>query len=164
MQIQADSILQVWTHSLTSDFSSSIRGERHNSLKSFVSYYSNNTLNIRHISWCFRSQFIFAGRDPKNLTVAAMVENSMLWQRTPFSAPMAEVQLSACMVRSQILNCIVRPQLLNTMVVPQLNLFFKFFQILSPSLPSMISSTLQPNFLSGVYYDNGDCHILCVRA
>ena len=61
-----------------------------------------------------------------------MVENSTLWQRTPFSAPVAETQLSACMVQSQILNCIVGlqllntmvgPQLLNTMVGPQLNLF-----------------------------------------
>ena len=71
-------------HLLISDFSSLIRGERHNSLKSFVSYYANITPNIRHISGCFRSQFIFAGRDPKNLTDAATVENSILY------APMAD--------------------------------------------------------------------------
>ena len=34
--------------------------------------------------------------------------------------------------------------------------FFKIFQISSPSLLGMTSSTLQPHFLSGVYYDNGD--------
>ena len=77
-------------------------------------YYTNNTPNVRHISWCFRSQFIFAGRDPKNLIATATVENSTQWQRT---------QLSACMVQSQILNTMVRPQLL------------WFFQNLPNSLP-----------------------------
>ena len=56
----------------------------------------------------------------KNLTAAATVENSTLWQRTPFSTLMAEAQLSACMVQSQILNTMVGPQLLNSMVGPQL--------------------------------------------
>ena len=84
------------------------------------SYYANPTPNVRHISWCLRSQFIFAGPDPKNLTT---VEYSTLWQKNPFSAPMAEAQLSACMVQPQILNWLVGPQLLNTMVGPQLNLF-----------------------------------------
>ena len=32
--------------------------------------------------------------------------------------------------------------------------FFKIFQIISPSLLGMTSSTLQPHFLFGVYYDN----------
>ena len=32
------------------------------------------------------------------------------------------------------------------------------------SLPGITSFTLQPHFLSGVYYDNYDCHILCARA
>ena len=41
---------------------------------------------------------------------------------------------------------------------------FQSTQILSPSLPVMTSFTLQPHFLSGVYYDNCDCHILCTRA
>ena len=44
------------------------------------------------------------------------------------------------------------------------DVFFQNPQILSPSLLGMTSSTLQPHFLSGVYYDNGDCHILCARA
>ena len=64
-----------------------------------------------------RSQF--------NLTAAATVENSTQWQRTQFSAPMAETQLSVCMVQSQILNSMVGPQLLNTIVRPQLNVFSK---------------------------------------
>ena len=42
-------------------------------------------------------------------------------------------------------------------------IFFKIFQILRPSILGMTSSTLKPHFLSGVYYDNGDCHILCVN-
>ena len=42
--------------------------------------------------------------------------------------------------------------------------FFLNPQILSLSLLGMMSSTLQPHFLSGVYYDNGDCHILCMQA
>ena len=33
------------------------------------SYYANPTPNVRHISWCLRSQFISAGRDPKNSTL-----------------------------------------------------------------------------------------------
>ena len=47
------------------------------------SYDANNTPNVRHISWCFRSQFIFASRDPKNLTAAATVENSTVCLHGP---------------------------------------------------------------------------------
>ena len=36
-------------------------------------------------------------------------------------------------------------------------------QILSPSLLGMTSSTLQPISCLGVYYKDGDCHILCKR-
>ena len=86
---------------LTSEFGSSTRGERQ-----FLKVFRNHTMlttpqNVRHISWCFRSQFIFAGRDLQNLTAAATVENSIQWQRTQFSAPMAEAQLSAYMVQCQ---------------------------------------------------------------
>ena len=61
--------------------------ERDTILKS-LSYHTMLTTppNIQHILGCFRSQFIFAGQDPKNLTAAATIENSTLWQRTPFSA------------------------------------------------------------------------------
>ena len=49
---------------------------------------------------------------------------------------------------------------------PQLStwLFFKILKFSGPSLPSMTSSTLQPISCLEVYYDNGDCHILCARA
>ena len=39
-------------------------------------------------------------------------------------------------------------------------LFFKILKFSWPSLLGMTSSTLQPHILSGVYYDNSDCHIL----
>ena len=48
-------------------------------------YYANNTHNVRHISWCFRSQFIFASRDPKNLTAAVTAENSTVCLHRPMS-------------------------------------------------------------------------------
>ena len=88
------------TNGLTSDFGSSTRGERQ-----FLKVYRNHPQrnhtiviipNAWHISCCFRSQFIFASRDPKNLTAAATVENLTLWQRTQFSVLMAETQFSAC--------------------------------------------------------------------
>ena len=40
-------------------------------------------------------------------------------------------------------------------------LFFKIFKFSGPSLLGITSFTLQPHFLSGIYYDNYDCHILC---
>ena len=42
--------------------------------------------------------------------------------------------------------------------------FIKILKFSGPSPPGMTSSTHQPHFLSWVYYDNGDCHILCERA
>ena len=58
--------------------------------------YSHKHLNPNCDTNTFTNAKHITGRDPKNLT---------LWQRTPFSAPMAEAQLSACMVQSQILTC-----------------------------------------------------------
>ena len=58
-----------------------------------------------------------------------------------------------------------QPKCLSTW--PKVNLptnFFKIFKFSGPSLPIMTSFTLQPHFLSGIYYDNCDCHILCARA
>ena len=76
-------------------------------LKSFVSYNANNTPNVWNISWCFGSQFIFAGQNPKDLTATAMVENSIVCLHGPMST----------------FNSMVRLQLLNIMVGTQLNLF-----------------------------------------
>ena len=98
--------------------------------------------NVRLISWSFRSQFIFAGRVPKNLTATATVENSTLGQRNPFSAPIAESQLSACMVKSQTSTAwsdfnFSTPWSDINFSAPWSDfnwIFFKIFQILSPSL------------------------------
>ena len=151
VQMQADSVVQIRRHLLTSVLR---HEERDTSLKSLsLSYYVNNTPNVRHISWCFRFQFIFAGWDQKNVTAAATAKNSTVCFHGPMSTFNSMVGL---------LNTMVGPQLLNTMVGPQLTWFFKSLN-LSPSLLDKTSSTLQLHFLSWVYYDNGDCHILCAR-
>ena len=41
-------------------------------------------------------------------------------------------------------------------------LSFKILRFSGPSLQGMTSSALQPHYLSGVYYDNGNYHIFCV--
>ena len=91
-------------------------------------------------------------------------------------------------VQSQFLNTMVGTQLdptmvLNIIVGPQLQLtasmadnptvflhgsksnpnwlFFKSFKFSEPSLPGIHTPA---HFLSRVYYDNCDCHILCARA
>ena len=59
------------------------------------------------------------------------------------------------------LNSSQKTQLVDSMVQSQLQLtLFQNPQILRTISSGMTSSTLQPNFLSAVYYDNGDCHIL----
>ena len=65
---QADSVVQVKTVLLTPAFGSSTRGERHNS------YYANPTQYAAHLVIIK----ISIGRDPKNLTATATVENSTL--------------------------------------------------------------------------------------
>ena len=88
------------------------------------------------------------------------------------------------LVGRDLQNSMVRLQLLNTIVLTQLQLstwpkstpnwtgpsrvsnwrLFQNTHILRPSLPGMASFTLQFHFLSGVYYDNYDCNILCAWA
>ena len=68
MEIPADSVVQIRTVLLTSDFGSSTRGERHNS------YYTNHPQRAAHLVM-FQ---ISVGRDPKILTAAPTVENSTL--------------------------------------------------------------------------------------
>ena len=63
---------------INSDFSSSTRGEWHNS-------YMLTIPNARYISWCLKSHFISAGRDLKNLTTTATVENSTTRFHSPIS-------------------------------------------------------------------------------
>ena len=89
-------VLQVRTNLLTSEFSSSTRGERHNSYNADPTIWPHK---------CVAHPVMFkisVGRDPNNSTVCHNGRNpnySTLWQRTQFSAPMAETQLSACMVQ-----------------------------------------------------------------
>ena len=100
------------------------------------------------------------------------VETPTQWQRTSFSAPMAEAQLSVCMVQSQILNwrvfkilnCMIRLQLLNIMVGTQMNLFSKFSRFSAHLFWAWRHRHSSPISRRGVHYDNGDCHILCARA
>ena len=100
-------------------------------------FYADLTPNVRHISWCLRSLSVDIRKNP-----------------TTSSTAQSQLQLNG-----RELNSL--PTWFN--VNPQLPLF-QNPQILSPSLLSMTSSTLQSQLLSGVYYDNGDCHILCARA
>ena len=132
---QVGSVVQVRTVLLTSDFGSSTRGDRHNS------YYADHTIwphqCVAHLAMSKTS----ICRDPKNLTAATTVENSTL-----------------CPSGRNSIVCLHGP-------ISTLNwLFFKILKFSGPSLPGMTLSTLQPHFLSGVYYDNGDCHILYARA
>ena len=80
-QMQVDSVVSGTNSLLIPDFSSSTRGERHNS------YYADPT-NVWRILWFLRSQFISAGQDPNRLTAAAMVENSMPQRQKLNSLPL----------------------------------------------------------------------------
>ena len=110
------------------------------------------------------------------------------------TSSMVQPQNINTMIGPQLLNTMVGPRLLNIIVGPnfspswsdpnfnclpqwqttQLSVYivqtqlptdsFKILKFSGPSLPGMTSFTVQPHFLSGVYYDNFDCHIVCVRA
>ena len=117
---------------------------------------------------------------PEKLNHRSTVENSTLWQRTPFSAPMAETQLSAWSNLKFSTpwsdTYFSKPWSDLNFSTPCSDLSFStswsdfnwcdFLKSsnLRPSLLGMTSSTLQPHFLSGIYHDNSDCHILCVQA
>ena len=73
---QADSVVSDTNGLLTSCLRSmATRGERHNS------YYADHTMltipNARRILWCLGSQFISAGRDPRNRRRNGRKLNSM---------------------------------------------------------------------------------------
>ena len=110
------------------------RGERHNS------YYADHTIwpHKRAVHPVMFKTSV--GKDPKNSTLRlnGRITNSRLNGRN------STVCLRGLMSAFNWL-------------------FFKNLKFSGPSLPGMTSSTLHPHFLSGVYYDNGDCHILCAR-
>ena len=95
--------------------------------------------NVQCILWCRRS----VSRDLKNPTTSSMVK----------------IQLSTlCHNGRNSTLCLHGP-------MSTFNwLFFNILKFSEPSLPGMTSSALQPHFCLGVYYDNGDCHILSARA
>ena len=149
---------------LTSGFGSSTRGE--GTILKSLSYHIMQTTS-------------FNGR---NQTVCPNVRNStigfrgptsksqlQLYGRTPTSQhdgldnqlflTMVGAQLQLCAIEADIPTvCLHRPK-----STPNW-LFFKIFKFSGSSYLGMMSFTLQPHFLSGVYYDNFDCHILCAWA
>ena len=146
MQKQADSVvsgtnafINFWLRLFNT------RRERHNS------YYANHPQRSAHLV-----EFkISVGRDPKILIAAATEENSTtrLHGRNSsldLHSQMSTPQLYASMAKNSLL-CLHGP----------ISTLFKILKFSGPSLLGMTSSTLQPYFLSGVYYDNGDRHILC---
>ena len=153
---------------LTSEFGSSTR-ERETILKS-LSYHT-------------MLKTPFKGRNPslcpngRNSTIVfhGPISNSQLPGRTPTSQH--NRQNSTCQHQGRTptvsiswselnFNCLPQWQTtqLSAYIVPSqllIDVFFKIFKFSGPLLPGIMSFTLQPRFLSGVYYDNCDCHILC---
>ena len=141
-----------------SDFGSSTWGERHNS------YNADCTI------W------------PHKCAVHPVVLSVEIcrtpWSDFNFSTPWSLIQLLNIMVGTPLLNCLqLRQTTPISVYMAQKSTFqwpspqstpnwhpFQNLQILSPSLLGMTSFTLQPHFLFRVYYDNCDCHILCVQA
>ena len=95
--------------------------------------------NVWHVLCCTRSQFISAGRDPKNLTAVAAVKNSTLC-------------LNGRNSTSQ-LNGPTSTDSLSKSLNSQDYLFWAWCHPHSSPISCL-----------GVCYDNGDCHILCTRA
>ena len=107
---------------------------RRETILTMLAILSDST-NALRITWCLRALSVEIRKPQLRLQRPNLNFNSM-----------AGTRLSACMVQCQPLTLFQNPQ------------------ILSPSIMGMTSSTLQPHFRSGVYYNNGDCHILCTRA
>ena len=86
--MQVNSVVQVRTVLLTSEFGSSTRGERHNF------FYDDHTIWPLQRAAHLVMFKISIGRDPKNPTISLMIQIqlSTQWQRT---------QLSVCMVQCQ---------------------------------------------------------------
>ena len=110
---------------------------------------------IRYEPFNFRTRFVDTRREKQFLKVFRY--QTML--KTPHRS-------AHIMVQSQILNTMVGTQLLLSASMadnPTVGLhgpkstpnwlFFKIFKFSGHSLPGMTSFTLQPHFLSGIYYD-----------
>ena len=126
-----NTFINLWLHFFNT--------RRETILKS-LSYHTMLTTPQRLAHLVVQSQFLNTIVGPQLLNI--MVGTS--WQRTPFSAPLAEAQLTACMVHSQL------PTATACLNGREPNwLFSKFFKFSGPTLPGMTSFTLQPHFLSG---------------
>ena len=169
-QYSSDSVVQVRTfiNFLTSEFGSSTRGERETQfLKVFRIILCWQNSNTRHISWSFRSPFLFAGRDPKNLTVCLNGQNqnfSTPWSELNFYCPSTWPKSTTNSTGPHSITNWTGPHSTTNSSGPQPRpnstclqprpkwRLSQNTQILSPSLPGMRSFTLQSHFLSEVYY------------
>ena len=99
------------------------RGERHNSKKPMLNILCWPHPNAWCILWYLRSQFISAGWDPKNWTVClnGRKSNYLSTVENPTATQWSKSNWH----------------------------LFKILKFLGPSLLGMMSSTLQPHFLSG---------------
>ena len=111
------------------------RGERHNS------YYADHTIWPHQRAVHLVMFKISVGRDPKIPTTSSTIENLTLCpngRELNYLPPWSNINFQLTLFQN--------PQILRTIS------------------SGVTLSTLQPYFLSGVYYDNCDCHILCARA
>ena len=164
MQIQAGSIIQEQTHLLTSDFGSSTRGERQ-----FLKVFRNYTmLTTPPTLGTFRGGLDLNSSLPVEIRKIQPYTSTV---ETPTTRLHGRELTS--LSQWQKLNCLPAwPNLKSSTSTVCLNgpkstpnwLLFKIFKFSGPSLPGLTTFTLQLHFLSGVYNDNCDCHIFCVRA
>ena len=136
--------------------------------------FFNNMIGPQFLNPMVGPQFLNTMVRPQflNPMVGPQFLNTMVGPQ--FLNTMVGPQFLNTMIGSQFLNTMIRPQFLNTMVLTQLQpsasmadnptvylhgpkstpnwLFFKIFKFSGPSLPGMMSFTLKPYFLSGVYY------------
>ena len=140
VQMQADSLVQTRTNLLISWLRPmATRRERHNSY------------NADHTTWPHKHAAdpvmfkISVGRDPKNPTTSSTLNC------------MAGTPLSACIAENSFL-CRHGP------MSPPNYCAFKILKFSAHLFWAWRHAHSSPITSLGVYYDNGDCHILCVRA
>ena len=122
----------------------------HSGERQFLKVLRNHTMlatpqNVRLILW-----------SNLNLSKTWSVQTSQHHDRTHLLTPWSELNFNCLPLRQTT-------QLSSYMAQSQLptDSFSKIFKFSRPQLPGVITPTLQLHFLSGVYYDNCDYHILC---
>ena len=141
-QIQADSVVSC-PNGFINFLSLVLRHEERDTILQSLSksFYANSTPNVRHISWFLRSQFISAGRDPKNSTLR-------LNGRIP----------TLCLNGRNSTFCFHGPISTST------DSFSKSSNSPNNLFRAWRHPHSSPISCLGVYYDNGDCDTLCVWA